>query len=107
MYIVDPAQSEQEVESLTERLKSEIARREGEVIDLQHLGKKRLAYPIKNKKDGFYFLLYFRLPAQQLSQLTSGYRLNDSILRYLILKKKESEVQLPGEKPSETPPEKE
>jgi small subunit ribosomal protein S6 len=92
MYIVDPGQSEREVEAVAERLKAEIAEKGGEVVDVHHLGKKRLAYPIKKKREGYYFLLYFRLPPEGISELRGGYRLNESILRCLILKKKEREV---------------
>jgi len=107
MYIVDPARSEQEVESLTEGLKSEIVEKGGEVVDVQHVGKKRLAYAIKKKRDGFYFLLYFRLAGDRISELKAGYRLNDSILRFLILKKGERELQFAGEETEEHPAEKE
>ena len=107
MYIADPAQSEQEVEALTERLKSEMVEKGGEVLDVQHLGKKRLAYRIKKKKDGFYFLLYFRLAPGRISELRAGYGLNDSILRFLFVKKREEEVELAGEKTNENPAEKE
>lgn len=98
MYIADPSLSEQEVQALTERLKSEIIEKGGEVVDLQHLGKKRLAYSIKRNKDGFYFLLHFRLAAGRVSELRAGYRLNESILRFLIIKKEDREVEFAGEK---------
>ncbi|MDP2896609.1 MAG: 30S ribosomal protein S6 [bacterium] len=99
MYIADPGLSEHEVETLAERLKAEMVQKGGEIVDLQHLGKKRLAYSIRRKRDGFYFLLYFRLARDLLSELRVGYRLNESILRFLILKKKEMPAQglRPGE----------
>jgi small subunit ribosomal protein S6 len=107
MYIVDPGCNEQEVEGIAERLRTEIAEKGGEVVDVQHLGKKRLAYPIKMKNEGFYFLLYFRLAPDQISELKAGYRLDESILRFLILKKREREVPIAGEETNETPAEKE
>lgn len=97
MYIADPGLSEHEVETLAERVKTEIVQKGGEIIDLQHLGKKRLSYPIRRRRDGFYFLLYFRLARNLLSELKAGYRLNERILRFLILKKKERDAQLAGE----------
>lgn len=107
MYIVNPALSETEVEALTERIKSEIVERGGKVADLQHLGKKRLAYAIGRNKDGFYFLLYFTLAPGRVAELTAGYRLNESILCFLIVTKKEQEARLAGEKAEENSPEKE
>jgi small subunit ribosomal protein S6 len=99
MYIADPGLSEHEVETLAERLKAEIVQKGGEIVDLQHLGKKRLAYSIRRKRDGFYLLLYFRLARKLLSEVRAGYRLNESILRFLILKKNEMPAQglRPGE----------
>jgi small subunit ribosomal protein S6 len=97
MYIADPGLTEHEVETLAERLKTEIVGKGGEIVDLQHLGKKRLAYPIRRRRDGFYFLLCFRLARNLLSELKAGYRLNERVLRFLILKKKEMEVRLAGD----------
>ena len=107
MYIVDPALSEQEVEGLTAQIKSDIAERGGESVDLQHLGKKRLAYPINKKKEGYYFLFYFRLAPERIAPLRTGYRLNDAILRFLILKRGERELPFGGEEASETAAEEE
>lgn len=107
MYIVNPALSEAEVEALTARVKSEIVERGGKVADVQQLGKKRLAYAIKKSKDGFYFLLYFDLAPGRVAELTAGYRLNESILRFLIVKKREQQVQSAGEKTEENSAEKE
>lgn len=100
MYIADPGLSEHDVETLAERLKTEVVEKGGEIVDLQHLGKKRLAYPIRRRRDGFYFLLYFRLARNLLSELKAGYRLNERILRFLILSKKEMEAQRAGDTPS-------
>ena len=107
MYIADPSLSEQEVEALTERLKSEIVNKEGEVVDLQHLGKKRLAYAIKKKREGFYFLIYFRLAPDRVSELKAGYGLNDSILRFLIIRREEQEAPVAAESTEENPAEEE
>ncbi len=103
MYIVDPTRSEQEVEAATERLKSEIVGKGGAIVDVQHLGKKRLAYPIKKMKDGFYVLLYFRLAPAQISELKAGYRLNESILRFLMLRRRKSQLELANRKGAENP----
>ncbi len=98
MYIVEPSRSEEEVKALTEKLTSEIAKKGGEILDVQHLGKKRLAYAIQNRRDGYYLLLYFRLAPDRISELKTGYRLNDSILRFLIVKTRQREAPFAGEK---------
>lgn len=46
----------------------------------------KLAYPIKKQKKGLYYLAYFRMDTQQLTELTRLCKLNETILRQLILK---------------------
>jgi small subunit ribosomal protein S6 len=107
MYLVDPALNEQEVEALAERLKSEITARGGEIVDLHHLGKKRLAYSVKKRRDGFYLLIFFRIPPGKISELTAGYSLNEAILRFLFIRRKEGELKLGTEENEGFPEEEE
>ena len=52
------------------------------------LGRKKLAYPIKKQKHGFYISLEFNLAAKSsLKDLDNKLKHNDNILRYLVIKK--------------------
>ena len=46
----------------------------------------RLAYPINGQRKGTYWLTYFRLESRSLSELNRECRLNEAILRSLVLK---------------------
>jgi small subunit ribosomal protein S6 len=50
-------------------------------------GKKELAYPIKKKNDGYYFLLAVKLPKKTPAELDTKLKLEEGLLRYLLVKK--------------------
>jgi small subunit ribosomal protein S6 len=58
----------------------------GEILVSRLWEERRLAYPIKGQRKGTYWLIYFRLPTSQLSDLKRQCQINDNILRGLILK---------------------
>lgn len=49
-------------------------------------GKKRLAYPIKKKTEGVYFLFDLSLPSSKVASLDRELEINEDVLRHLIVK---------------------
>ena len=58
----------------------------GEVLLSRLWEERRLAYPIQGHRRGTYWLTYFKLDSQKLSELTRQCQITDSILRFLFLK---------------------
>lgn len=50
-------------------------------------GKKELIYPIKKKNLGYYFLLELKLPPNGPGEIESKLKLEERIIRYLLVKK--------------------
>lgn len=46
---------------------------------------RKLAYPIKHHRRGAYWLSYFRLSTDKLAELNRLFRLNENVLRFLII----------------------
>lgn len=61
----------------------------GRVDGLQEWGKKRLAYKINKKHEGSYVILNFQLDSKHAKKLEQSLRLNDQLLRYLLVNKDE------------------
>ncbi len=58
----------------------------GEVLASRLWNEQKLAYPINGQRKGTYWLTYFRLEGEKLTQFTRACQLNDNILRNLTLK---------------------
>ena len=88
LYILSPALSEAEREELVKKLNAFIEQKGGEVVSENRWGTRTLAYPIKKHTSGYYVLTYIKLPPENLSDLKYFMRINEGILREMILKKK-------------------
>jgi len=58
----------------------------GEVLAGRMWEERRLAYPINGQRKGTYWLTYFRMETRSLTEFNRECRLNESILRSLVLK---------------------
>jgi len=57
-------------------------------LHTQDLGRKKLAYAIKNLRHGFYFSFEFNLLPAKLPELDLALKLHKNVLRHLLIKKK-------------------
>tara|TARA_A100001015_G_scaffold238266_1_gene271193 strand:- start:31 stop:369 length:339 start_codon:yes stop_codon:yes gene_type:complete len=55
----------------------------GEVEKVLDWGRRKLAYPIKNHREGYYFLIYFRLPTNAISELIEANLINEDLLKFM------------------------
>ncbi|MCB1194821.1 30S ribosomal protein S6 [bacterium] len=86
MFIVDSAVDvENNGSNVLEEIKSEIARQEGEIVSIYPLGKRTFAYPIKKKRDGIYYVIYFDIDPQRITKFKERIKINSNVLREMIV----------------------
>ncbi|MCJ7829674.1 30S ribosomal protein S6 [Patescibacteria group bacterium] len=85
--ILDADLSAEDQKKLTEKIKKIIEDAKGQVEKTNDWGKKELAYPIKKKKMGFYFLWEIKLTPDDLDKIDKKLKIEEEVLRYLILRK--------------------
>lgn len=84
--IINASLEDQQIESIVTKLRDTIVQN-GCIITTEEVwGRKRLAYPIKKCKVGYYIIFRFEGPVQAISQIERVYRLDESILRFLTIK---------------------
>ena len=86
-YIIDTALEETARKELIEKVSALIAANGGEVEKVDETwGKRRLAYAINYKTEGWYVLVTFNAPADLPKELERNLEIYDSVLRYLVVK---------------------
>lgn len=87
MFVLDPNLDEEAVAATTERVRSYITARGGEVASIEPWGggRRRLAYPIRHFREGIYSLARFKLPPDATDDLDRSLKLTESIIRHLIV----------------------
>lgn len=91
MYILSSAVSDNDVPTVSSEVDKFITDQGGKLLDQQMLGKKKLAYPIKKTRNGFYVLETFDLESSKLQGLDNKLRSMEPIIRYLFVNVEEQE----------------
>lgn len=95
--IIRPDVGDDVVKGVIARSSELVTSEGGAVLKLDEWGRRRLAYPILKKNEGYYFVLtYSSLPATS-KEIERTLRLNEDVLRYQTVKLDETAVVTPAE----------
>lgn len=86
MYIIDPSVEDQARADLIARFNSLIELNGGKIDRVDEWGKRRLAYAINDKTEGYYVLLYVTAPSTLPKELERNLQISDSVLRYMVIR---------------------
>lgn len=84
LYIIDPTLGEEETAALVARFK-ELAESRGTVTEVDEWGKRKLAYLIDDKDEGYYVLMTFTADPAFPAELDRLMRINTGIMRSIIV----------------------
>ncbi len=87
LFLIKADLEKEEQDKLVESIHEEITKRNGQLKGTQDLYKRPLAYEINKYREGLYYLVNFDALSDIINSLRDAYKLNDSILRSLILKR--------------------
>jgi small subunit ribosomal protein S6 len=80
---------EEAIKAMIERFSNLIVAEGGEVEKIDEWGKRRLAYPIEDFREGYYVLMNFKADPQLPSELERNYKITDEVIRYIIIRDEE------------------
>ncbi len=86
MVILDSNKYAQDPNGLAGLVPGLIGKCGGDVLVSRLWNEQKLAYPIDGHKKGTYWLTYFRLDSQKLSEFTRELRISEVIMRHMTLK---------------------
>ena len=84
LLIITPDHDENEAEALTNQVKG-IIEGGGTLLKVDPWGKKRLAYPIRKRSEGYYVLYIFESVPSFVAQLNQSLHVIEAILRYMVV----------------------
>ncbi len=86
LYILRPDLDEEATKALVERFSNVVTEQGGEVTNLDEWGKRKLAYPIKKHREGYYVLMNFNAEADVPRELERIFKITDGVLRYIVIR---------------------
>ena len=83
MYIIDVDLGEEQITAMIEKFKT-LIEANGSIDELEEMGKRKLAYLINDKPDGYYVLVKFTSAPDFPAELDRVLKITDGIMRSMI-----------------------
>ena len=86
VFILNPVLSETQIKEAVEKFENFLTSRGAEFVAKENWGLKKLAYPIQNKKSGFYHLFEFKVAGEVIDAFELVFRRDERVMRCLTVK---------------------
>lgn len=86
MFILNPDLDQEVTQNLVEKF-SGLLSNSATLESLEEIGKKRLAYPIDYKTEGYYILAHFSSDPNFPKELERQFKITDGVIKYMVIKK--------------------
>lgn len=84
--ILEPNLTDTQLQTEKDAITAQIERIEGELVELDEWGSKRLAYPIRKGNEGYYLIYKVNLPNNRPKSIENNLRQRDNVMRALVIK---------------------
>ncbi|MBQ3845687.1 MAG: 30S ribosomal protein S6 [Bacteroidales bacterium] len=85
VFIATPVLSEEQMKETVKKYTDFLTSRGAEIVFTNNWGMRKLAYPIKKKTSGFYYLIEFRAEGSVIADLEVAYKRDERLLRFLTV----------------------
>ena len=85
LFVIDLDIGDESVKAIIEKFKGMIEQ-SGKIVRIDDWGKRRLAYPINDKNDGYYSLITFDAPADLPAEINRVAKITEGVMRAMVLK---------------------
>ena len=85
LFIVAPTIDDETRAGVMKRIETPITDAQGVVDNVDNWGKRKLAYEINGLSDGDYTLIDFHTDPQSIAELDRVLRINDAVVRHMIV----------------------
>jgi len=89
LYILDVDQEEEAIAAQVEKFSNVVTANGGVVDGIDQWGKRRLAYPINYKNEGYYVLMNFHAAPELPVELERNFKIDELCVRYMVVRLEE------------------
>ena len=74
------------IESTLDRVRDSVKKMDGTLLEINHWGRKKLAYPIEKQTRGIYVHTHYLGKDNLVAEVERNLRISDSVMRYLTIR---------------------
>jgi small subunit ribosomal protein S6 len=84
MLVLRPDLADDRVQATLDRATRSITGNGGQIVKVGPWGRRRLAYPIGQYREGSYFIVIFDAPSEAIVELERGLNITEEAMRHLV-----------------------
>ncbi len=86
VFILNPVLSDDQIAETVKKFEDFLIKNGAKMVAKENWGLKKLAYPIQNKKSGFYHLFEFTNSGEVVTPYEQEFRRDERVMRFLTVK---------------------
>ena len=92
LFLIDSSIENEKIDEVVAKISDVIKNNGGNVTELNNWGKKKTAYEVNKKWEGFYSLINFEAPAELIKELERVLRIDERVMKFLVIKVDEKKI---------------
>ena len=86
MYILSSVLSDDSRKKAWDKIVDGITEKGGKIKKEHEMGRRKMAYEIDGKKEGYYYVLFFEAPTSIIADLWKEYHLHEDLIRFMTMR---------------------
>ena len=84
MLVMRPDAPDEQVDTIVDKATKSVTTAGGQIVKRSPWGRRRLAYPIGQHREGSYHILLFDAPSNAVLELERGLNITEEVMRHLV-----------------------
>ncbi|NMB39286.1 MAG: 30S ribosomal protein S6 [Firmicutes bacterium] len=86
MMMINPEMETENIDTIVERISGIVTDRNGEIVDVDQWGKRKLAYEVDGNTEGFYVVIVFKADNEAITEIDRVLKITEEVLRFLLVR---------------------
>lgn len=86
IFIIRPSVGEDEITAIIDKTVGIIEQFDGSIVNLDHWGMKKLAYPIDKELQGYYVYAEYAGKPEAVAEAERIFKIDDRVIKYMTIK---------------------
>ncbi|MBN2825986.1 MAG: 30S ribosomal protein S6 [Campylobacterales bacterium] len=86
LFVTQPTLTDEETKAQIQKILDVIAAQNGEILVVDDMGTRKLAYEVKKHKRGYYTVVYYKAEGATIAEIERNLRINENIIKFLSVK---------------------
>jgi small subunit ribosomal protein S6 len=91
--LIEPSLPDEEIDQVSTRIQEQIKKGGGEIIKEDRWGRRKLAYELNKRTQGYYILYTFKAPSDMVKKMETFYKVFDPVFKFMIIKLRKKEIE--------------